>query len=124
LHVISPQEQVAISIRKKIDNAYRLSGLQESSKLSEVMQQLICPRYVIKMAAKHSTVSTFRVYFTINAVMSDVINHWGSHDLIIQPFIRQKHIINPSLLQYHMKSYNGVFKASSIINKTHLDKNC
>lgn len=88
------------------------------------MQQLICPRYVIKMAPKHGIVSTFKVYFTINAVMSDVINHWGSHDLIIQPFIRQKHIINPSLSQYHMKSYNGVFKASSVINKTQLDKNC
>ena len=88
------------------------------------MQQLICPRYVIKMVAKNSIYATFKIYFNINAVMSDVVHHWGSHDLIIQPFIRQKHIIKPSLLEYHMKSYNGVYKANTVINKTHLDKNC
>ena len=76
----------------------------------------------MKIAAKDTNIRQLKIYYTMNAVMADIMNHWGNSDVLIQPFIRQKHIIKPSLIQYHMKSSNGVFKAISIVNKTYLDR--
>ena len=52
--------------------------------------------------------------------MSDILAYWGSGDLAVQMFVKQKHM-RPSIYRYYMK--NGhVYKAMAISNQENMNK--
>jgi len=52
--------------------------------------------------------------------MADLMSYWGSYDMAVQIFIKQKHL-RPSVLRYYMKNGN-VCKAVAISNQENLTK--
>jgi len=99
-----------------------ITRVSSSSKLSEQEEDMLCPRYVIKIIGKYSYSSTIKLFYTVDSLMSAMMGSLSHGDLIVQPFIRQKHICKPSLIRYYMKSNSGVHKANSIINRHVLNK--
>jgi hypothetical protein len=77
---------------------------------------------VVKVLSTKSMDNFMRVYFKQDTMLGDALNFWGNNDVIIQPFIRQRHPCKPSLLRYYMKSNQGVYKAYSLSNSYTLDK--
>lgn len=91
-------------------------GTKEANKISAAEEFLFCPRYFIKLLSRNSMVCTTKVYYRYDTMISDALNFWSSHDVIIQPFIRQRHVTKPSMLRYYMRSNQGVYKADCITN--------
>ena len=95
---------------------------KHSTKLCEEEEEMICPRYIMKIIGKYTNQSIIKLFYSVDALMASIMSNRGHGDLIIQPFIRQKHISKPSKIRYYMKSNSGVYKANSIVNRHELDK--
>ena len=107
---------------QSIDQAYRHAGMHHRKKLDESEETLFCPNYILKIINANSNCSRLKVFFSIENLIIAMQEYQGVSDMIIQPFIRQKHITKPCVLQYYMKNNTGVFKANTLVNKFHLDK--
>jgi hypothetical protein len=94
----------------------------EGLRISRAEIEMMCPRFIVKLITKKSSYVEVKTYYNVNSLMADVIHMWTSHDMVIQPFIRQRHVTKPSVIQYHMKSNSGVYKASSLVNNFILDR--
>lgn len=90
--------------------------------LSSSEEAMFCPRFILKIIGVNSTTSNIQLHYTVESLMANVMNMLGSSDMVVQPFIKQKHPSKPSLLQYYMKNNNGVYKACTLVNKLQLDK--
>lgn len=97
---------------------------KHSTKLCEEEEEMICPRFIMKIIGKYSNSSIIKLFYSVDTLMASINSNRGSADLIVQPFIRQKHISKPSKIRYFMKSNSGVYKANSIVNRHELDKKC
>lgn len=76
----------------------------------------------MKIIGKYTNQSIIKLFYSVDTLMASINSNRGGADLIIQPFIRQKHISKPSKIRYFMKSNSGVYKANSIVNRHELDK--
>ena len=45
------------------------------------------------------------------------MNYWGTRDLALQLFVRQRHPLRPQIYRYYMRQGN-VYKATVIANQT------
>lgn len=99
------------------------SGISKhSTKLAEEEEEMICPRFIMKIIGKYTNQSIIKLFYSVDTLMASITSNRGHGALIIQPFIRQKHISKPSKIRYYMKSNSGVYKANSIVNRHELDK--
>ena len=85
-------------------------------------EDLFCPKFVLKSIFKGSINCNIKLYYSSDLLMSDTLALMNSYDLIIQPFIRQRHMTKPTIYQYHMKNGTVVHKANCIVNKHEVTK--
>lgn len=107
---------------QSIDEAYRHAGMHHRRKLHESEETLFCPNYILKIINANSNCSRQKIYYSIENLIIGMQEMLGNSDMVIQPFIRQKHITKPCVLQYYMKNNTGVYKACTLVNKSQLDK--
>lgn len=104
-------------------NGHDCEKVRTSNKIGSQEEEMLCPRFVLKIIGKYGSRSTIKLVYTADTLISYIMSSLSHGDLIAQPFIRQKHICKPSIIRYYMKSDSGVHKATSIVNKYSLDKN-
>eukprot|EP00347_Sterkiella_histriomuscorum_P000612 403375175 len=85
-----------------------------------VEDRILFPKFVIKLASKTHTKNDIRVYYSKDSLIGDLMSFWGTYDMAIQQFVKQKHL-RPSIYRYYMKNGN-VYKAVSISNQENLTK--
>lgn len=74
------------------------------------------PKFVIKLATKGSTNNETRLYYSRESVVADLLSFWGSFDLALQMFVRQKHPFRPSIHRLYAGKNGNVFRAVAIGN--------
>ena len=72
------------------------------------------PKYVLKTVSKNGGSDT-RVYFCKNLLISDMIEYWGSLDLILQQFVIPK-TCQATIYRFYRNEKN-VFRTECFINK-------
>ena len=85
-----------------------------------IEDRLVFPKFTIRMATKSHSKNDLKVYYGKDALMADLMNYWGSVDMAIQIFVKQKHL-RPSIYRYYMKNGN-VCKAYAICNHVNINR--
>ena len=95
-------EDIRQFIKEQMSNYHMLGFDPSDSRVSKKTSQLtsaelylFCPRFVLKLISKAGNDSDIRLLYNLDTLMLEVSQFWGQYDIIIQPFIRQKHISKP-----------------------------
>jgi hypothetical protein len=84
------------SRRQLLNNLYnKPSKVSNHLSVSEI--SLLCPKFFLKILNNFGRVE-IKLFYTVEALMQEVIQLWGSKNMIIQPFIKQKHPLKPAIL--------------------------
>ena len=83
-----------------------------------ISDQLIFPRYVIKISNKTLTSNDIKLYYSKELMMADLISFWGTYNFVLQIYVKQKNM-RSYIHRYYMKNSN-VYKAVCITNKDKL----
>lgn len=81
---------------------------------------LLYPKFVIRTVGTRCT-NDVKIYFSKEPMLQDAMLMWGSGDMAIQRFVKQRHLNRgASLLRYHANRSGGIFKAS-VLNSSSLN---
>jgi hypothetical protein len=80
------------------------------------------PKYVIKLATKGSTRNEIKLYYSRETLIAELLGFWGSYDLALQGFVKQKHPFRPSIFRCFINKNGNVYKATAINNQENFDK--
>lgn len=87
-----------------------------------IADKLLYPKYIIKLAAKGSTHNEIKLYYSRETLIAELLGFWGSYDIAVQAFIKQKHPFRPSLYRCYMNKNGSVYKAVAINNQENVTK--
>ena len=76
---------------------------------------IIRPKFVLKFVEKHYGMAETRVYYDKNVMMGDMVERWGTCDILLQEFVIQK-TMQPCVYRFYRNARN-VFRAECMINK-------
>lgn len=85
-----------------------------------IPDKLIFPKYVIKLMSKNSNSNEIKLYYSRESMMADLMSYWGTYNLALQIYIKQKYM-RPYIHRYYMKN-NNVYKAVCINNQDNMSK--
>ncbi|TNV87812.1 hypothetical protein FGO68_gene7175 [Halteria grandinella] len=87
-----------------------------------IEDKLLLPKYVIKLASKGSTHNEIKLYYSRESLIADLLSFWGSFDLALQMFVKQKHPFRPSIHRCYVNKNGSVYKAMAINNQENITK--
>ena len=87
-----------------------------------IEDKLLYPKFVIKLASKGSTQNEVKLYYSRESLIADLLSFWGSFDLALQSFVKQKHPLRPSIHRFYVNKNGNVYKAVAITNQENVTK--
>ena len=106
-----------LHVKKFIDkhmNSVASTPQVAPSRQNQKLEGVIAPKYVLKTISKNGESDT-RVYYCKNLLISEMIENWGTVDLILQQFVIPK-TLQATIYRFYRNEKN-VFRTECIINK-------
>ena len=77
---------------------------------------------MIKLAGKGSIQNDVRIFYSKETMIPELLCLWGSTDLAVQGFVRQRHPMRPSIYRVFVNRNGHVYKAVAVNNQENITK--
>ena len=79
--------------------------------------KLTFPKFVVRSSGSNPSKNEVKVYYSKDIMLQDVMGMWGSVDIAVQLFVKQKHLSRgAAILRYHANRSGHVHKATVLTN--------
>lgn len=63
-----------------------------------------------------------RIFYSKEAMIPELLSLWGSYDLALQGFVKQRHPLRPSMYRLFVNKNGHVYKALAVNNQDNMTK--